>query len=68
MISGSEKYSSAQYELQRLKDEKARIEKMQREKEKEYLRTDLDNIGSDATKTSMSKHTTIGDLFTKYGI
>ena len=35
---------------------------MQRDKEKEYLRTDLTNFGSgDAHKT-----TTIGDLFTKY--
>jgi len=47
LIGGKYKYSSAQVELSRLKDEKHRIEKMQREKEKEYLRTDLaDSTGS----------------------
>lgn len=66
LINGNYKYSSAQVEIERLKTEKVRIEKMQREKEKEYLRTDVtqDKKAGD----TFFKQTTIGDLFTKYGI
>ena len=40
LISGSYKHSSAQVELQRLQDEKTRISKMQRDKEKDYLKAE----------------------------
>lgn len=59
LINSSHKYSSAQVELQRLRDEKMRIAKMQREKEKEFLGRDQ---GDDGVKTN------IGDLFRKYNI
>lgn len=56
MISG--KYSTAQMELKRLQEEKTRIAKMQRDKEKEYLRPEQ----------SGGKSTNISDLFRKYNV
>ena len=50
-------YSSAQHELSRLQEEKSRIAKMQKEKDKEYLRGEEGDI-----------KTNIHDLFRKYNI
>ena len=53
------KHSSAKVELQRLQDEKSRIAKMQRDKEKEYLRSE---------QTGGMAKTNINDLFRKYNL
>ena len=53
------KGGSAQVELSKLQNERMALSKMKSEKEKEYLRSEY-NVGG--------KNTTIGDLFTKYGV
>ena len=60
LISGSFKGSSAQVELQRLQDEKTRIAKMQRDKEKDYLKSE--------PSSGMGGKTQISDLFRKYNL
>lgn len=50
-------YSATQHELTRLQEEKSRIAKMQKEKDKEYLRGEEGEI-----------KTNIHDLFRKYNI
>ena len=71
------KYSSAQVELRRLQDEKKRIQQMQREKDREYLKSEppagaIDSVvGDSSSGFALSKpaaKTTIGDLFRKYNI
>lgn len=71
------KYSSAQVELKRLQDEKKRIQQMQRDKDREYLKSELPTgamesvAGDSSSGFALGKpgaKTTIGDLFRKYNI
>lgn len=61
LINGNKQHSSAQVELQRLQDEKTRIAKMQKQKDREYLR-------SEEPADGLAHKTNIADLFSKYNI